>query len=378
MFTKVIYRNIYNTIKFRRLRVMALKIMQLLGIPTYRINIDTINTCNLRCIMCYMSLEEMHQTKSEIMPIELFESIAKQTFHQTRFLELSCGFEPFMNKKFIDYIRIARKLCPGHISICTNGLLMKEQTIYEIFNENLLDEIIISIDGITEFTYNNIRVNGSFSKLLSVLNSIKKQKEISRKNIIIRINYTMMKSNIEELKDIYDFVKNYQIDVLQLRHAKLTLPFAHLYNEALFFHQELYDSTIKIIRNQFKQDKSKTLIYPPLFSESNNKTSIANKANCAYAFFNFIISSNGDVNMCSIGKIGNFHQQSFQGMLESPAIKQIHQQLLKGDYQELCKECYIVSDIGDVQHKSTFIQERFVPDRLRELKITIENKPIAP
>ena len=378
MFAKVIYRNIYNTIKSRRLRVIALKGMQLFGLPTYRINIDTINTCNLRCVMCYMSLEDMHQTKLQVMPLDLFESIARQTFHRTRFLELSCGFEPFMNKKFLDYVRIARKLCPGHISICTNGLLMKEQTVAEIFNENLLDEIIISIDGITESTYNNIRVNGSFSKLLSVLNSIKKQKEISQKSIIIRINYTMMKNNIEELVNVYDFVKEYDVDILQLRHAKFTIPFAHLYGDSLFFHQKLYDSVLTTVKKQFSSDKSKTLIYPPLFSESQNNTSITNKENCAYAFFNFIVSSNGDVNMCSIANIGNFHRQSFQEMLASPSVKQIYRQLLTGDYQELCKDCYIVSDIGNVQHQSTFIQERLVPDRLKALKITVENKPIAP
>jgi MoaA/NifB/PqqE/SkfB family radical SAM enzyme len=378
MLTKVIYRNLYNSIKSRRWRVMALKIMSLLNLPTYRINLDTSNTCNLRCVMCYMSLEDMHQTKSQIMPIELFESIAKQTFHKTRFLELSCGFEPFMNKKFLDYVRIARKLCPGHISICTNALLMKESTVAEIFSDHLLDEIIISMDGITESTYNQIRVNGSFAKLLSILNAIQKHKATSPHQIVVRINYTMMKNNIKELVNVYDFVKKYDIDVLQLRHAKLTLPFAHLYNNSLFFHQELYDSVITTIRKQFANDKSKTLIYPPLFSESQHNTSVANKANCAYAFFNFIISSNGDVNLCSIGNIGNFHQQSFQEMLASPSVKQIHRQLLKGDYQELCKDCYIVSDIGDVQHKNTFIQEQLVPDRLRELKITIENKPIAP
>ena len=378
MFTKVIYRNIYNTIKSRRLRVMVLKGMQLFGLPTYRINIDTINTCNLRCIMCYMSLEDLHQTKSQVMPIELFESIAQQTFPRTRFLELSCGFEPFMNKKFLDYVRIARKLCPGHISICTNGLLMTESTINKIFSENLLNEIIISMDGITESSYNKIRVNGSFSKLLSVLDCIKKQKEASKNNIIVRINYTMMKNNIEELENVYNFVKEYNIDVLQLRHAKLTIPFTHLYGDSLFFHQELYDSVLTTVRKQFANDKSKTLIYPPLFSENQNKTNVANKANCAYAFFNFIISSNGDVNMCSIGNMGNFHQQSFQEMLASPSVKQIHRQLLKGNYQELCKACYIVSDIGDVQHKSTFIQEKLVPDRLKELKITVENKPITP
>jgi MoaA/NifB/PqqE/SkfB family radical SAM enzyme len=315
-----------------------------------------------------MSLEETHQSKSQIMPMDLFESIAQQTFPKTRFLELSCGFEPFMNKNFLDYARIARKLCRGHISICTNALLMKDQIIHDILSENLLDEIIISIDGITESTYNVIRVKGDFSKLLSVLESLKKPKA-GRDKPIVRVNYTMMKSNLEELENVYEFVKTYDIKVLQLRHANLTTPFSHLFNDSLFFHQKLYDSVISKVKKQFDNDKSKTLIHPPLFSEEPGKSIVANKKDCAYAFFNFIISSNGDVNMCSIGHIGNFYQDSFQDMLESKLVKDVHASLLKGDYQALCKDCYAVSEIGDIQQKSTFIQEEVMPDRLREFKI---------
>ncbi|KHD08201.1 hypothetical protein PN36_27210 [Candidatus Thiomargarita nelsonii] len=373
MFAKNIYRNVYNSIKSRHLRVMALKGMALLNLPIYRINIDTNNTCNLRCVMCYMSLEETHQTKSQLMPMELFESIAQQTFPQTRFLELSCGFEPFMNKNFLDYARIARKLCRGHISICTNALLMKDQIIGEILRENLLDELIISIDGITESTYNAIRVKGNFSKLLSVLDSLKRQKE-DRNKPIVRMNYTMMRNNIEELEDVYEFVKKYDIKVLQLRHAKLTPPFSQLFDDSLFFHKELYDSVISKVKKQFDNDKNRSLIHPPLFSENQSNTTVANKQNCAYAFFNFIISSNGDVNMCAIGSIGNFYQHSFKEMLKSEKVKDIHASLLKGDYQALCKDCYLVNDLGDVQHKSTFIQEDTLPDRLREFKIKVETE----
>jgi len=46
----------------------------------------------------------------------------------------------------------------------------------------------------------------------------------------------------------------------------------------------------------------------------------------------------------------------------------------KGDYQALCKDCFLVSDLGDVQHKSTFIQEETLPNRQREFKIKVETK----
>lgn len=366
---KNLYRNVYNHIKSRHLRVAAIKGMELFNMPIYRINLDTNNTCNLRCIMCYMSLEETHQGGAHTMPLPLFEKIAAQTFGKTRFLELSCGFEPFMNKGFIDYARIARQRCPGQISICTNALLMKDEHIHTILSENLLNEIIISIDGITDETYNQIRVKGQFTKLLTVLESLKRQKADAKHKPMVRINYTMLARNIDELTGIYDFAQQYDIDIVQLRHTKITEPFMHIHDDSLFFHQEHYDKVLRQVREQFTQDKNKTLIYPPLFSETRNNASVANKASCAYAFFNFIISSNGDVNMCSLGNIGNFERQDFQDMINSEKVKNTRRRLLKGDYQELCKDCYIVSDMGDVQKKDTFIQEELQPDRLREFKI---------
>ncbi len=370
---KNLYRKVYNHIKSRRLRVAAIKGMELLNMPIYRINLDTNNTCNLRCIMCYMSLEETHQGGAHTMPLPLFEKIAAQTFSKTRFLELSCGYEPFMNKRFIEYARIARQHCSGQISICTNGLLMKDEHIHTILTENLLNEIIISIDGITDETYNQIRVKGQFTKLLEVLESLKQQRAKAKHKPIVRVNYTMLAQNIDELTGIYDFAQRYDIDIIQLRHTKITEPFMKLYDDSVFFHQERYDNVMRQVREQFAQDKNKTLIYPPLFSETRNNTSVANKASCAYAFFNFIIASNGDVNMCSLGNIGNFEQQNFQDMINSEKVKTIHRCLLKGDYQELCKECYIVSDMGDIQKKDTFIQEGVQPDRLREFKVKADS-----
>lgn len=362
MTIKYIYRSIYNLIKSRRLRIMSLKTFELFNLPFYRFTIDTNNICNLRCIMCYMSLKDF-RPEIQIMPIDLFESIAQQTFRKIRILDLSCGFEPFMTKNFLDYARIARRLCKGHISVCTNGLLMNERIIEDIVNENLFDEINISIDGITESTYNSIRINGNFAKIISVLESLKERKEkTGGKKPVIRVNYTMLSRNIEELKDVYEFVKKYDIKTLQLRHAKLTKPFSDLFNESLFFHQELSDSVIRKVKEQFDNDKSRTLIHPHLFSDS--KHFAADKGSCAYPWFYFIISSNGNVNMCNIGSIGNFTEYSFENMLDSDFVKNSRYKLLKGDYKNTCKHCYTISDLGDITQRDSFIREDLMPDRV--------------
>ncbi len=359
---KYLYRSIYTKLNSRPLRVASIKILDLLRIRIYRMGIDTNNICNLKCIMCYLSFYKAKEV--HILPIDLFELIAKQTFKKVGILDLSCGFEPFMTKHFLDYARIARKYCNGQIGICTNALLMDEEKIQTIISERLLDEINISCDGLTEPTYNSIRRNGSFYKILSVLKILKNEKQNKKTSEpVIRLNYTMLRRNIEELENAYDFVKEYGINILQLRHAKLTKEFSGLFNESLFYHQDLSDAILSKIRCQFERDKSLTLISPALFSEKSNF--ISDKSNCAYPWFNFIISSNGDLRICNIGVVGNFTRQSFSEIIQSSFARNIYSRLLKGDYKDLCQNCYTISDMGSVKEKSTFIRDDIIPDRVQ-------------
>jgi len=359
---KYLLRNVYNKVNSRKLRVLAIKTLDSLNIPIYRIGLDTNNICNLKCIMCYMSLPDYKQ-KREIMPLRLFETIAQQIFKKVTLLDMSCGFEPFMTKRFIDYVRIARKYCKGYIGACTNGLLLDEAKVNSIVSEGLLDEINISCDGLTETTYNSIRGKGNFSTLLPVFDLINKNKqELKVNKPVVRMNYTMMKRNIEELEHAFDFVKRYNIDILQLRHVRFTKPFSALFNESLFYHQKLSDTIINKIINDFKKDRSRQLIHPPLFTSSTNV--VTNKSACAYPWFNFTISSDGTVKMCNIGSIGNCNEQSFQEILQSEQVRNIYRNLMKGKYEKLCENCITVSDMGSVKERTTFIREDLQPDRL--------------
>ncbi len=358
---KYTMRLLYNLLGSRDLKVAALKAMEALRIPTYRIAIDINNTCNLRCVMCYMSLDE-YRGKPEIMSMEMFESIARQVLHKTRMLDLSCSFEPFMTKNFLDYVRVARRYYKGYIGICTNALLMSEEVINSIIDEGLLDEINISIDGITESTYNSIRTNGDFRKLVEVLSMLKNARNSRRggRLPIIRLNYTMLRRNIEELDAMYDFAKKYDVNIVQLRHAKLTRPFSHMFGESLFFHQELSDAVVERVRRRFNAGSGMTLIHPPLFS--SRKPRKVTRAACAYPWFNFIISSNGDVNLCYIGSMGNISRNTFREMLSSELVVESRSRLLRGDYKEVCRNCYSVSDMEEIHDKSTFIREDLMPN----------------
>jgi MoaA/NifB/PqqE/SkfB family radical SAM enzyme len=352
-------RSIYNLLGSRRVRVEALRCAQLLNIPYYRIAIDTNNLCNLRCIMCNMALPD-YREKPAIMSMELFERIAEQVFGRARVLDLSCGYEPFMTKGFIEYLRLARQYCKGQIGICTNALLVKEEIAEAIIAEELLDEMNISCDGLGESTYDSIRNGGRFDVLLSVLGLINRCKKVyGTSKPRLRLNYTMMKRNIEEIAGIKAFVDEYGFDVLQLRHVKLTEPFAALFDESLFYHQELSDEVMRKVIAQFKEDPRKRLIGPPLFA--GRKSAITTKGACAYPWFNFLISSKGRIDMCDIGTIGDLANSTFRDIMKSERVKRIRRDILRGNFEGYCRDCYNVSDMESVGDESTFVRGQLQP-----------------
>jgi len=306
-----------------------------------------------------MSLPEYRPSR-EIMSLETFTSIARQVFGKTRLLDLSCGFEPFMTKGFLDYMRIARRHCRGQISLCTNGLLLDPEKVETMVAEYLLDEINISCDGLCRATYDSIRKNGDFDRLLQVLRLIKEAKERHHARWpMVRLNYTMMRRNIEELVGVHEFTREYGIGILQLRHAKLTGAFSSLFSESLYFHQELSDRIISEVKGLFDRDPERCVIHPPLFSDKT--VTATDKSNCAYPWFNFVVSSNGDLHMCNIGRIGSLHDQPFMQMLRSPYVKKVRRDLIRGRFEEYCRSCHTISDMENVTQKETFICEEAGP-----------------
>ncbi|KJU84245.1 radical sam domain protein [Candidatus Magnetobacterium bavaricum] len=350
---KYLLKRLYNSLKLRPLKIAVVRALEAFNIPVYRLAVDTNNACNLRCIMCYMSRDEF-RGRLRVMPLEVFDRLARDIFGMVRVLELSCGYEPFLTKGFLDYLTIARRHCHGVISVCTNATLLNDDIIGRIVTEGLLDEFIISIDGLTEATYNAIRPNGDLNRVLTALNSIKSHRG-KDKTPVVRINYTMLHSNIEDLAHVYEFARDYGVGVVQLRHARLARPFDELFGQSLFYHQGLYDGTINALKRKFDAvPREITLIHPPLFSR--RQLAPAAKSQCAYPWFYFIIASDGDVKLCHSGVVGNINERPFSAILRSKQVRDIRRRLLRGGHGAVCGDCLTINDVSDVSQPEAFIR----------------------
>lgn len=137
------------------------------------IEFELSNTCNLECVMCNGSFSSSIRKNREKLPAivspyndkfvdELEEFIPHLT--DAKFL----GGEPFMIDIYLKIWERMLKLNPGiRIHITTNGTFLNSR-IKDLL-EGLNAGIILSIDSVNKVTYEKIRVNGSFEKVMDNL-----------------------------------------------------------------------------------------------------------------------------------------------------------------------------------------------------------------
>lgn len=192
---------------------------QALNLRYLTVRIDTTNFCNLRCKMCNFS--QKNNIKREKMNVKLFEKIAEKMLRNTRNLYLSCFAEPLVHSKFNEIISASSNYDVPFRSFATNGMLFSEK-IMESCIENRLSEVIFSIDGNSAKTMESIRVGSNYEKIVKNLKMMDKMiAESGKKLPQIKINFTLMKKNFNELQDFIEHFSTYQnvyfIDIRQTR-----------------------------------------------------------------------------------------------------------------------------------------------------------------
>lgn len=150
--------------------------------------LDITNVCNLKCIHCPQPLiQNRKDFKANHLPLNLFlkliEEISSSNFpFLLRFLG---DGEPMLHPNIIEMIEIAKSKTNCTLNLTTNGIFLTPEKS-DILLEIGIDIIDISIDALTKKTYEKIRKNGSFEKLMSnIFYLINKRNKINSNTKII-------------------------------------------------------------------------------------------------------------------------------------------------------------------------------------------------
>ena len=168
-----------------------------------RLMINLSNQCNLRCIMCYVKEYKWKYPVERLGEIKIFYPYLEKMMWQ--------GGEVFSLGYFVDLIKEAAKYPNLQQGIITNAQLLTKETIDLLVKMNL--ELTISVDGIKKETYEYIRKNAKFEKLVRNLQYIsEKKRKVKNRNFIVGINFVVTKHNYKEILPLFNIIRRYGFD----------------------------------------------------------------------------------------------------------------------------------------------------------------------
>lgn len=211
-----IYRllRVYTLCRNQRVKAIGLLFLHLLHIRYTSLYLDPVIGCNIKCKMCYFSDEQVRHEMHGSFSMDNIRAIAKSLFPHLLKLQLGCGAEPTIYSHLKEIIIIGKQYGVKYISITTNGNLLSETRLRELVSSGL-DEITISLHGMTKKTYENLMQGANFDKFKALIEAIKVVKHDFPK-FKVRCNYTVNEDNIDDLK-CFDTLIGTTADIIQIR-----------------------------------------------------------------------------------------------------------------------------------------------------------------
>ena len=174
------------------------------------LDLEVTEDCNLKCVMC------PHGTTGVPTSGRMDMAAAKNLIDQaakggTESIKFNWRGEPSLHDGLAELVAYAKKQGIQETQINTNGLRYTDKRIEALIDAGL-DRVIFSVDGATKETYESIRVQSNFVKVVA---NIKKFHEIrgSRVKPFIRIQMVRQKENAHEVKALIDMWKDYADDI---------------------------------------------------------------------------------------------------------------------------------------------------------------------
>ncbi len=187
---------------------------RLIGYPL-KLSFDPSSICQLQCPLCPTGQGAEGRSKGA-MQFEKFKRVVDEMAPYLYEIDLNNWGEPFLNRDLIKMVGYAHKK-RIKTSVNTNlNVALSEQQASDLVNSGL-DVLYISMDGITQQTYEKYRIGG---KLKTVWDNIAlvsgKRKQLRKSNPKIIWQFLVSKYNEQELPKLEEVKQQLGIDELAI------------------------------------------------------------------------------------------------------------------------------------------------------------------
>lgn len=315
-------RRVWNLILLRISYVLSriTKKSIIFGLP-FTVSIEPTTACNLACPECPSGLKQFSRPTGKIdlkVNQDLMKSLGKQLFYINYYFQ----GEPFLHPQFLELVKEAKKH-KIYTATSTNAHFLNPQKADEIVASGL-DRLIISIDGLTQKTYESYRVNGKLSQVIEgakLMVEAKKKAKSSTPHLIFQ--FLVVKPNEHEIPGVFELANELGIDEVRLKSAQI-------YN----FEKgnRLIPENEKYSRYKRKADGSYKLKYP-----TGN--------HCWRMWSSCVITWDANIVPCCFDKdasyvLGSAVEQDFKRIWNSPKYQAFRLAILTGRNQiDICRNC---------------------------------------
>jgi radical SAM protein with 4Fe4S-binding SPASM domain len=290
------------------------------GMPI-SISIEPTTSCNLRCPECPSGLRSFSRATG-MLGEDIFIKAIDELAPHTTYLILYFQGEPYLNKKFFEYVNYAhqKKL---YTATSTNAHYLNDEIARKTV-ESGLDRLIISIDGTTQESYEKYRIGGSLEKVLEgARNIVKWKRELKSSTPHLIFQMVVFSTNEHQIPELYRLAKEIGVDEVGLKTAQV---YEYENGNALLPQQEKY--------SRYRKNR-------------DGKYALKNKMlnQCWRLWSGAVITWDGNVVPCCFDKdaqhnLGNVDVSGFRQVWRNSGYSNFRRALLTSRSEiEICKNC---------------------------------------
>jgi radical SAM protein with 4Fe4S-binding SPASM domain len=293
---------------------------QIDGMPL-SIAIEPTTSCNLRCPECPSGLRSFTRPTGMLQQ-DIFKKVIDELHRELIYLTFYFQGEPYLHNSFLDMVAYAdsKKI---YTATSTNAHYLTDEMAEKTVRSGL-KRLIISIDGLTQSTYESYRVGGKLDKVIEgTKNIIAWKKKLKSITPHVIFQFLVVKPNEHEIPEIYKLAKAIGVDEVKLKTAQI-------YN---------YENGSDLIPLNEKYSRYK--------KTPNGSYVLKHKLedHCWKMWHSCVITWDGKVVPCCFDKdahyvLGDITQTTFRDIWFGDAYRNFRKSLLKGRSEiEICKNC---------------------------------------
>jgi len=182
--------------------------------------VEPTNICNLKCPMCPSGNGDMNRPQGK-MDLENFKRVLDDVGDYIYQMQFWNQGEPFINRVFLDFVKAAKE--KGIMALTsTNGHFIRTDETAEALVTSGLDQIIFSMDGTNQETYEKYRVGGNYQLVIETLERISRAKiKLYSKTPLIELQFIVFKHNQKEIDDLIALAKKFRINRIAFKTAQV-------------------------------------------------------------------------------------------------------------------------------------------------------------